>query len=116
MMIVERTPFVGHLRPAPRASAYRGPYLGQTFDGTLGVPNLVGDVLRLVAHGLTAYLGLHVGTTERGWLSIAGWAVGLLQGMGAFVDLLTIAANIQEARKTGEEAPQENFVAFNPRN
>lgn len=111
-MILSRTPSLGQLRPVRPRSSYRSPLLGQSFDGTIGVSHIVGDALRLAVHGLTAYLGIHVGMKESGWLSIVGWVVGIGQGMGAFIDVLTMAANIQEARRQAHEPEPQDFRAF----
>ena len=90
----------------------RGPLLGQTFDQVLGVPPYVGNLMRLGAHGVTAYLGFHIAVHESGFLSTVGWIVGILQGMGALVDVLSLATDIQEsARSSRMQVPFEPFEA-----
>ena len=87
-----------------------GPLLGQTFDQLLGVPPWAGNLMRLGAHGITSYLGFHIGVHDTGFLSAVGWIVGIVQGMGALVDVLALVSDIQEAaRRARMEVPFAPF-------
>jgi len=104
---------LGFPAPAPRrAFGLRpSPLMGQTFDELLGVPPYVGNLMRLGAHGATAYLGLYIGVNESGFLSAIGWIVGVLQGMGALVDVLALVTDIQDAADRRRRMRDE-FEAF----
>lgn len=92
---------------APRTS-YE---LGQTFDQLLGVPPYVGNLMRLAVHGAMSYLGLYIGIHEKGFFSAVGWSVGVLQGMGALVDVLALITDIQDAAER-RRLMREDFEAF----
>ena len=64
--------------------------LGQPFDHMLGMPEWVGDSIRLLVHGTATYLGLYVGAKEKGFLSALGYGFGVVNGIGAFMDLISI--------------------------
>lgn len=108
-------PYALGLRPRENGSfglVRQGPLLGQTFDQILGVPPYAGDLMRLAAHGITSYLGFHIAVGESGFLSAIGWIVGILQGMGALIDVLALATDIQEAAQRARmQVPFEPFEA-----
>ncbi len=91
-------------RPRFRPLVVRPPRpheLGQTFDEMLGFHPLLGDFLRLAAHGGTAFLGIYLGATQKGFIKWLGWSVGILHGLGALMDLLSIADTV--ARGAGQK-------------
>lgn len=70
------------------------PIMGQTFDQYFAWPPAVGDVVRLAFHGMTSYLGIHVGLKESGFLSYFGWFIGIGQGIGALCDIISLGERI----------------------
>lgn len=64
--------------------------LGQTFDEMLGMPEVAGDVIRLLVHGSGTWLGFHVGLNESGILSAIGWGIGGLNAIGALCDAVSV--------------------------
>lgn len=66
------------------------PSLGQTFDEMLGVSPAVGDGVRLVVHGTAGFLGFYVGTTAKGFISGLGWFLGIANGIGAALDVVSL--------------------------
>jgi hypothetical protein len=74
--------------------------VGQTFDQYLHFTPAMGDVLRLVFHGIAVYLGVVVGlnakyikaskTTKTVTVALA-WALAGGQGIGAIADVVSLA-------------------------
>jgi len=64
--------------------------LGQPFEKMLGIPEWAGDAIRIVVHGSATWLGLHVGLKEEGALSVIGYVFGIVNGIGTFLDLISI--------------------------
>ena len=77
------------LQPAPAPTLGRAE-LGQTFDQLMGWPAFMGDVLRLVFHGGTAYLGTHVGLKEKGAVRWIAWILGVGNGLAAVADVISL--------------------------
>lgn len=73
-------------RPRGPSPLLGHPELSQTFNEMLGMPQFCGDVIRLMVHGVSAYLGMYVGDKERGVLSAVGWTFGTLNAFGALID------------------------------
>ncbi len=73
---------------------FSSPALGQTFDQQLELGPAMGDVIRLFFHGMTAYLGIYVGQRETGFLSFFGWFLGIGQGVGALLDVVSLVQRI----------------------
>lgn len=84
------------VRPAVRKSIgfAQGPAMGQTFDELLNFHPAVGDLIRLAAHGGAGWLGIYVGTTQRGFISVAGWVLGVANGIGAALDLVSLGKRV----------------------
>lgn len=78
----------------------RRPVLGQTFDQYIGLSPQMGDVVRLIFHGATSYLGIHVGMNEKGLLSGLGWFLGIGQGIGALLDILSLVQHAAGTQPT----------------
>ncbi len=72
-------------RPIPRP-----PVLGQTFDEMMGWSPAAGDLVRLGFHGMTSWLGIYVGIHGHGVLSFFGWFLGIGQGLGALLDVVSL--------------------------
>lgn len=70
------------------------PVMGQTFDQLLDWSPALGDVVRLAFHGMTSYLGIHVGLKEKGFLSYFGWFMGIGQGIGALCDVISLGKRV----------------------
>lgn len=68
--------------------------LGQPFNDILGMPEIAGDILRLAVHGAGTWLGLYLGTKETGLVSIVGYTVGALNGLGAVFDAASIVKQL----------------------
>lgn len=85
--------------------------LSQTFDQYLNFSPAMGDVLRLVFHGIATYLGVWVGlnakhirtgkTTKTVTVAL-GWALAGGQGLGAIADVVSL---IQRAAGTHPPEP-----------
>lgn len=84
-----------------RPPAYQGPRivtayqpsrkaLGQTFDEMLGFPACTGDICRLVFHTGATVLGIHVGMTGKGFMSVLGWVIGIGQGFAGILDVVSL--------------------------
>lgn len=83
-------PLERHLQTS-LSGARKSPELSQTFDQLLGWPPFMGDVIRLVFHGGTAYLGIAVGLKEgKSLLGILGWFLGVGNGIGAACDAVSL--------------------------
>lgn len=65
-------------------------YMGQTFDQLLGFTPAMGDVIRLVFHTASTYLGIYVGLKEKGPVKYLGWVLGVGQGIGAVCDAISL--------------------------
>lgn len=74
----------GRPAPSPRAR------LGQTFDQMMGWHPATGDLIRLAFHGSSAYLGLYVAVHAKGFVSYLGWILGVGQGLGAVLDIVSL--------------------------
>lgn len=77
--------------PVKKSLGSKSPAMGQTFDEMLNFSPAIGDVIRLVAHGTATWLGIYVGTSQRGFVSVAGWGLGVLNGIGAVLDVASLA-------------------------
>jgi hypothetical protein len=77
---IERPSMAGPSRPA----------LGQTFDEMFGWSPAMGDAVRLLFHGATTYLGIHVGITQTGFLKWMGWLLAAGQSIGAVCDVVSL--------------------------
>jgi len=55
-----------------------------------GVGMVVGAGVLALSAG-TAWVGIHTGVKEKGFLSFTGWTVGVLAGLGGLLTLTTIA-------------------------
>jgi len=76
--------------------------MGQTFNEMLGMPQFCGDIIRLLVHGVSGYLGIYVGQKERGLLSVVGWTFGSLNAFGALVDGISLIK-----RAVGTHPPEQ---------
>lgn len=66
------------------------PTLGQPFDKMVGMSEAVGDVIRLAVHGTATWLGFYVGQEKKGVLSALAYGFGIINGIGAFMDLVSL--------------------------
>lgn len=65
--------------------------LGQTFDQMLSFTPTMGDIIRLVFHTSSAYLGIWVGVKEpSGFIKYLGWTLGVGQAVGAVCDAISL--------------------------
>jgi hypothetical protein len=78
------------IRTSPRSGQY-GLTLGQTFDQYFSWSPATGDAVRLVFHGATAALGIHVFLTDKGFFRWFGLVLGFGQAVGAICDVLSLA-------------------------
>jgi|FLYN01.1.fsa_nt_gi hypothetical protein len=76
--------------------------LGETFDQLFNWSGTTGDVIRLLFHGATAYLGYHVWLTDRGFVKWFGLFLGMGQTVGAICDLVSLWK-----RATGTHPPEQ---------
>lgn len=76
------------------------PRMAQTFDQYLHFSPAMGDVLRLVFHGIAVYLGvwtglnakhIRTGKTTKTVTVALGWALAAGQGLGAIADVISLA-------------------------
>lgn len=89
-----RPTFAGAAGPA---AFQRG--LGQTWDGYMGLPAWLGDIVRFMVHGSTGAIGIYLGITgSSGLWSTAGWVVGIASAFAALLDICSIVGRI-----TGKE-------------
>lgn len=100
-----RRPVVA-LSPPIRRHSPR-PELSQTFDEILGMPQFMGDVLRLVFHGATTWLGIHVGLKEGGSaVGIVGWILGIGNGVAGACDAVSLAKRALGTHPPEDAAPE----------
>jgi hypothetical protein len=92
-------PFVRRSSPASLGSSR--PAIGQTFDEMLSFSPTVGDIIRLAAHAGAGWLGVYVGLNTKGITSIAGWALGVGNGITGALDIVSLIK-----RATGTHPPQ----------
>lgn len=88
--------------------------MSQTFDQYLKFSPAMGDVLRLVFHGIAVYLGVFVGlnakniraskTTKTVTVAL-GWALAAGQGLGAIADVISLVQ-----RAAGTHPPEPSSV------
>jgi len=71
------------------------PKMGQAFDAMLGFPAPLGDSLRLLTHGSMSFLGFWIAAREKGAVSYIGTGVGILSGLGALMDLISLVDNVK---------------------
>jgi hypothetical protein len=91
--------------PPPGHASRMGRTLGQTFDEILGIPPTLGDVLRLTVHGAGSWLGVHVGTRESGLIGAIGWTIGVLNGIGAVCDGISLVKRAAGTHPGQRECP-----------
>jgi len=71
------------------------PRIGQTFDQIMGWPSYMGDVLRLLFHGGTTWLGISVGLKEKNrWVSGIAWILAVGNGLAGIADLISVGKRI----------------------
>lgn len=70
--------------------------LGQPFDQMLGFHPALGDGLRLATHGAMSFLGFWIAGRETGPISWIGTGVGVLSGLGALMDVISLVDQIEE--------------------
>lgn len=70
--------------------------LGQTFDSLLSWGPVVGDALRLGAHGLASYIGFYVWLTapKKSAARYLGLIMGLSQTFGAICDVISLGQRV----------------------
>lgn len=76
---------------SPPRSGRHGFALGQPFEKYLGWSPAMGDVVRLIFHGATAALGIHVFLKDTGFVKWFGLFLAAGQGVGAVLDLASLA-------------------------
>lgn len=90
--------------------------LSQTFDQYLKFSPAMGDVLRLVFHGIAVYLGvwtglnakhIRTGKTTKTVTVALGWALAAGQGLGAIADVVSL---VQRALGTHPPEPATTSV------
>lgn len=64
--------------------------VAQAVAKAAGVGMAVGGGM-VVIGAATAWVGIHTGVKEKGILSVTGWTVGILAGLGSVMTLATIA-------------------------
>src|SRR5579871_5123620 len=86
----------GALPPAPPLPIRPGDILSpaapvaEAISKVAGMGMAVGVGVLAVTAG-TAWVGIHTGIEEKGFLSFTGWTVGILAGLGGILTLTTIA-------------------------
>jgi hypothetical protein len=69
----------------------RRPSLNQTFDQLVGWPAFMGDILRVIFHGGTTWLGITVGLKEKNqWVSGIAWVLAVGNGLAGVADLISL--------------------------
>lgn len=99
-------------KPAGFAPRGPSPTLGQTFDQMFHMTPATGDVIRLFFHGVTAYLGIHTGLKEKGFLSFVGWFIGIGQGIGAVCDIVSLGQRAAGTHPTDGSNPVCDMVSL----
>ena len=104
-------PFLGQVPLAPvfsvipfqkSADLGRSPKMAQTFDEIAGLPRWSGDVLRVIFHGGTTWLGIRVGLQSRDkWVAGIAWVLGIGNGLAGIADLISLVK-----RATGTHPPE----------
>lgn len=80
----------------------RHPKLAQTFDQIMGWPPAAGDILRLLFHGGTTWLGITIGSSAKDpWVSGIAWILGVGNGLAALADVASLVK-----RATGTHPPE----------
>lgn len=75
--------------------------IGQTFDQIMGWHPAAGDVLRLLFHGGTTWLGIRIGSSEKNkWVSGIAWVLAVGNGLAGIADLISLTK-----RATGTHPP-----------
>jgi hypothetical protein len=70
-------------------------HLNQTFDEIAGLPKWSGDVLRLIFHGGTTWLGITVGLKDKNpWVSGIAWVLAVGNGLAGVADLISLAKRV----------------------
>lgn len=105
---------VGNLSLLPHRPHYdlgvRHPKLSQTFDQIMGWPPAAGDILRLLFHGGTTWLGITVGSRDRNkWVSGIAWVLAVGNGLAAIADVVSLMK-----RATGTHPPEPSAPAPSP--
>lgn len=90
--------------PSPTLGTVSQKELSQTFDGYLSFPPAMGDVIRLTFHSIATYLGIWVGLnakriktgnkTQKTITVALAWALAGGQGIGAILDVVSLAQRI----------------------
>lgn len=71
------------------------PKIGQTFDQIMGWPTYMGDILRLVFHGGTTWLGITVGLKDKNpWVSGIAWVLAVGNGLAGMADLISLTKRV----------------------
>lgn len=95
-----------HFPPAyrPPTPALGHKHLSQTFDEIMGWPPAAGDVLRLMFHGGTTWMGIRVGITDKNkWVSSIAWVLAVGNGLAAIADIISLVK-----RATGTHPPAKS--------
>lgn len=82
------------LRTSTTIRRSRHPRIGEPFDEMMGMAPWVGDVIRLGVHAGSSYFGFHVGSRETGFASGAGYTIGVVNGVGAILDLIALLGRL----------------------
>lgn len=109
-------PVPPRLAKRPMPTLGRGPALGQTFDQMLSLGPEAGDIIRLIFHGATSYLGVHVGMNEKGLLSGLGWFLGIGQGIGAALDVYSLIERAVSSNQAVVQEPATPVTSIGPEN
>ena len=99
----------------------RHPSIGQTFDQIMGWPPAAGDILRLLFHGGTTWLGITVGLKEKNqWISGIAWVLAAGNGLAGIADLISLTKRalgvhpVEPSEKVPVSAPEPAPVLPGP--
>lgn len=95
--------------------------MAQTFDQLAGLSPAMGDVIRLVFHGLAAYIGAWVGLNAtkvaggsknvKAVTSGLGWILAGGHGLGAIADIVSLAKRAFGTHPPDQASPPVSTTA-----
>lgn len=93
----------------------RHPHVGQTFDEIAGIPKWSGDVLRVIFHGGTTWLGIRVGLREKNkWVSGIAWVLAVGNGLAGIADLISLIKRATGTHPVDQTCPKAPVTTSEP--
>jgi len=116
-----QVPLVSAVQPlvfspqSARALGARHRSIGQTFDQIMGWHPAAGDILRLLFHGGTTWLGIRVGSSEKNkWVSGIAWVLAVGNGLAGIADLISLAKRVTGTHPPDPCAPKAPVTSPEP--